>query len=140
MIVFLLAMTGAHVKAQWSANRAPFNDVAPVGTSENNPIWIETAGQLAELAYRVSQTANYSNGKYFKLKENINLADHNWDVPIGTSTTMPFQGIFDGENSTIPKITNHKSKIDETFLIDHLMPFYRLRCLRAGFNCHYFGR
>lgn len=78
------------------------------GTS-SSPYIIETAAQLAYLAYkettnRTAGSADPYAGKYFKLNANIDLQNHEW-IPIGTSYstdhTKPFQGIFDGNNHIV---------------------------------------
>ena len=98
-VFFLLALMSGNVKGQWSANRATSFESG--SGSELDPWIIKTPGQLAYLAWQVNQTANYSNGRYFKLAQNISLSGNNWDLPIGNSATRTFQGTFDGAGFVI---------------------------------------
>ena len=107
LVIFLLALTCGNLEAQtfWSNNRVTFVDTSPVGNTETNPIIIGNAGQLAELAWRVRNGNTYS-GRYIRVTKGIaiDLVAHFWDIPIGTSSTRPFQGKFDGNGCTIQNV------------------------------------
>ena len=64
-----------------------------------NPYQIATAGQLAYLAYLLSDTTNEEYASlYYILTSNIDLSEHYW-TPIGTGTF--FSGDFDGDYHSI---------------------------------------
>ena len=64
-----------------------------------NPYQIATAGQLAYLAYLLSDTTNEEYASlYYILTSNIDLSEHYW-TPIGTGTS--FSGDFDGDYHSI---------------------------------------
>lgn len=69
------------------------------GTAES-PWIITTAGQLRAVSRdsRESVATDFA-GKHFKLDADISLDGENWE-PVGSST-LPFAGIFDGNNKTI---------------------------------------
>ena len=57
--------------------------------TESDPYLIESAAQLAGLAYNINNNDNYVyKGKYFKLMKDIDLASKPW-TPIGNSTHFP---------------------------------------------------
>ena len=68
------------------------------GTSES-PYLINSAEDLAVLAYNVNSGINNYQGNYFKLETNIDLMGHEW-TPIGNKGN-PFGGIFDGNSKII---------------------------------------
>ena len=76
------------------------------GTSEDDPYLIKTAADLAKLAELVNAgTAPYANGDiYYRLQNDLELSDYasgeGW-TPIGTGSTKPFKGTFDGNDQTI---------------------------------------
>ena len=73
-------------------------DGSELGNSETSPILINNCAQLAYLAQKVNEAYTYS-GKYFKLTEDLNLADKKW-TPIGKFEGC-FSGHFDGNNHEI---------------------------------------
>ena len=70
----------------------------PLGQFESEPILIKNAEQLAYLAEQVKGGNSYW-GRYFKLSDDINLANKPW-TPIG-STSMGFSGNFDGNGKRV---------------------------------------
>ena len=69
--------------------------------TESDPYQIETAEQLAFLAYQVNNGINYYDS-YFLQTTDINLSAYWWDA-IGT-TSRYFQGNYDGDNHTVSGI------------------------------------
>ena len=68
--------------------------------SESDPYLIESAAQLAGLAYNINNDDNYDyKGKYFKLMKDIDLASKPW-TPIGNSTHFPHLRL-DGNGKSI---------------------------------------
>ena len=63
---------------------------------EGNPYIISTAAHLSELATNVNGGNDYS-GKYFKLTANISSGN----TMIGSYSSYPFSGTFDGDGHTI---------------------------------------
>ena len=70
-----------------------------LGDAEDKPILISNCAQLAYLAQQVNNGYTYEN-KYFKLADDLNLADKKW-TPIGAGYSTPFKGNFDGNNHEI---------------------------------------
>lgn len=72
-----------------------------------NSYTIETAEQLAGLAAIVNEKWDSFRGVTIRLAADIDLSGHRW-IPIGESAsvynTVPFRGIFDGENHKITGI------------------------------------
>ena len=69
--------------------------------SESDPYLIESAAQLAGLAYNINNDDNYDyKGKYFKLMKDIDLASKPW-TPIGNSTHFPHLRLDGGGKSII---------------------------------------
>ena len=69
-----------------------------LGNSDTSPILINSCAQLAYLAQQVNDVYTYEN-KYFKLTDDLNLADKKW-TPIGEMSGC-FSGHFDGNNHEI---------------------------------------
>ncbi|HAY18420.1 MAG TPA: hypothetical protein DCY24_04350, partial [Rikenellaceae bacterium] len=68
--------------------------------SESDPHLIESAAQLAGLAYNINNNDNYVyKGKYFKLMKDIDLASKPW-TPIGNKTHFPHLRL-DGNGKSI---------------------------------------
>ena len=68
--------------------------------SESDPYLIESAAQLAGLAYNINNNDSYDyKGKYFKLMKDIDLASKPW-TPIGNSTHFPHLRL-DGNGKSI---------------------------------------
>ena len=68
--------------------------------SESDPYLIESAAQLAGLAYNINNNDNYEyKGKYFKLMKDIDLASKPW-TPIGNKTHFPHLRL-DGNGKSI---------------------------------------
>lgn len=86
----------------WSGKTEPFaltdSEGNALGGSENSPILIENAEQLAYLAEQVNAGNTYYE-KYFKLTSDINLSRKPW-TPIGNSNKT-FSGNFDGGGKKI---------------------------------------
>ncbi|MBX2977280.1 MAG: T9SS type A sorting domain-containing protein, partial [Ignavibacteriaceae bacterium] len=70
----------------------------------SDPYLIGMPAHLAELATTVNGGTNYY-GNYFVMTADINLSSYaNW-TPIGTNSTYPFKGKFNGNNYTISNLT-----------------------------------
>ena len=68
--------------------------------TESDPYLIESAAQLAGLAYNINNNDNYVyKGKYFKLMKDIDLASKPW-APIGNKTHFPHLRL-DGNGKSI---------------------------------------
>jgi len=68
--------------------------------SESDPYLIESAAQLAGLAYNINNNDNYDyKGKYFKLMKDIDLASKPW-TPVGNNTHFPHLRL-DGNGKSI---------------------------------------
>ena len=68
--------------------------------SESDPYLIESAAQLAGLAYNINNNDKYDyKGKYFKLMKDIDLASKPW-TPIGSKTHFPHLRL-DGNGKSI---------------------------------------
>ena len=77
--------------------------------TEANPCEISTAEQLFALAAAVNTIANVSQGKYYKLVNDIDLSDYTagegW-IPIGKNNDgYHFRGNFDGNGKVISNLT-----------------------------------
>lgn len=72
------------------------------GTKEK-PYLICDAMDLCRLEEQVN-AGNDFEGKYFKLMNDIDLAEHIW-YPIGVKSTTPFAGLFDGNDKTIKNMS-----------------------------------
>ena len=70
--------------------------------SSGNPYLINSASELAQLATDVNGGERYNN-MYFKQTANITLTSA-W-TPIGTDSSHPFKGHYDGGNFTISGLT-----------------------------------
>lgn len=68
--------------------------------AQNDPYLIDTELQLACLAYWVNRKGWTAEGKYFLLRNNLNLYNSHW-MPIGVDKDHPFRGYFRGGNHTI---------------------------------------
>ncbi len=85
--------------------------------TEADPFKISTAAQLAFLA-TVDETAS-SQGKFYKLTNDIALGDFQW-TPIGPNSSTAFQGTFDGDGHTISGLAyTPTGKNDEAGLFGH---------------------
>lgn len=70
--------------------------------SQNNPYMIATPYDMAMLSANTNGITDYSDGKYFKMLNNIDLGAYEW-TPIGTSTNQ-FKGVFDGNGKIITQL------------------------------------
>ena len=91
MLLLVMLLTTATAWA-WSGS----------GTSENDPILITSAADLTQLATDVNGGERYNN-MYFKQTANITLTSA-W-TPIGTDSSHPFKGHYDGGGYTISGLT-----------------------------------
>ena len=74
--------------------------IAKGSGSESDPYLIESAAQLAGLAYNINNNDNYVyKGKYFKLMKDIDLTSKPW-TPIGNKTHFPHLRL-DGNGKSI---------------------------------------
>ena len=108
LILFLLTLFCGNIKADpkgnWSENTQPFTEGS--GT-EQYPYIIYTPEQLAYMAVAINiYHTTYANS-YYKLGANIDLGEHIWNIPIGTSDTKPFQGNFNGQNFKILNLISY---------------------------------
>ena len=97
-------MVCGNMKAQtgnWSSNAAA---TIPGNGTAASPYLISTTAQLARMALWVRyNNATYAD-KYYALGADIDLEAHYWDIPIGTSSTTPFRGKFDGKDFKISQL------------------------------------
>ncbi len=75
--------------------------------SESDPYLIESAAQLAGLAYNINNDINDYKGKYFKLMKDIDLASKPW-TPVGNKLNFPHLRL-DGNGKSIINL-----KVDES--------------------------
>ena len=75
--------------------------------SESDPYLIESAAQLAGLAYNINNDINDYRGNYFKLMKDIDLASKPW-TPIGNKLNFPHLRL-DGNGKSIINL-----KVDES--------------------------
>ena len=78
------------------------------GGTETDPYIITTAEQLEQLRIFVNTNNENFNNKYYKLGNDIDLSEYgenyndgNGWIPIGINNTVPFRGVFDGNNKKI---------------------------------------
>lgn len=67
--------------------------------SEANPYLIESGADLKLLADTINSSTDLFANKFFKMTKSIDLGNN--AISIGTSTTVGFNGTFDGNNCTI---------------------------------------
>ena len=81
-----------------------------------DPYLISSGDNLSYLAQVINSTTTNSTykNKYFKLTKDIDLGGKIW-TPIGTSSSLPFAGRFDGNGYVIKNLT-----IDPTITVDYL--------------------
>lgn len=87
-----------------------------LGTSEDNPILIESEEQLAYLAKVVNEGTAENNvtcDKYFKLTKSLDLSSHYWTA-IGING-QEFQGHFDGNGKVIQGLNMDELKTGRIF-------------------------
>ncbi len=85
--------------------------------SEADPYQINTAAQLAFLA--TAEQIGASEGKYYKLTNDISLGDFQW-TPIGANSGSAFKGNFDGDGHTVSGLKYEPtSNADEAGLFGH---------------------
>ena len=100
--IVILAMT-ASLTAQvsvWDGSYEEFDTSNEKGLTEDNPILIENAAQLAFMS-QLPYSAN--NKMYYKLTTDIDLNYLPW-TPIGMLLNSTFYGYFDGNNHSISKM------------------------------------
>jgi len=99
----------------WDGNLAA-SYAGGIGTLAD-PYQIATAEQLAYLASLVNAAGQTSNGntsgKYYKLTADVDLkgSAHTW-TPMGTSGTIAFAGVFDGNYHSINNIIVNRTSSD----------------------------
>ena len=84
----------------WDGSYEEFDASNGKGLTEDNPILIENAAQLAFMS-QLSYSAN--NKMYYKLTTDIDLNYLPW-TPIGMLLNSTFYGYFDGNNHSISKM------------------------------------
>ena len=84
------------------------------GLTELTAFRIETHLHLKQLADFVNESnanSSFTNGKYYKLINDLDLSSYNagegWQ-PIGNAETRYFRGIFDGNNKQVQNLTVHR--------------------------------
>ena len=100
--IVILAMT-VSLTAQvsvWDGSYEEFDTSNEKGLTEDNPILIENAAQLAFMS-QLPYSAN--NKMYYKLTTDIDLNYLPW-TPIGMLLNSTFYGYFDGNNHSISKM------------------------------------
>ena len=88
LALLLFAVIPAYADAPWSGN----------GTA-GNPYRIGSEADLRALADEVNSGNSYAK-TYFMLTEDFSAGSGGW-TPIGSSKSLPFDGVFDGEDHTI---------------------------------------
>ena len=84
----------------WDGSYEEFDTSNNKGLTEDNPILIENAEQLAYMS-QLPYSAN--SMKYYKLTTDIDLDYHPWTA-IGLMANGTFYGYFDGDNHSISKM------------------------------------
>ena len=106
-MMILLAACGLSISSA-TAQTWPPAGMAGDGLSEATAWQITTLAHLEALAAYVNAgNGSSTNGKFYKMMNNINLAAYNnWD-PIGNngSSSRRFRGNFDGNNNAVQNIT-----------------------------------
>ena len=105
LIIFALmtaVFAPSAMNAQTEGNWIDYRDTEWPSDYSQTSFTINTAGQLAQLAYLVNNGSTFED-KTITLTENINLAEHYW-TPIGNGD-KDFRGTFEGGNKTINNLT-----------------------------------
>ena len=120
ILLLLLTATTGILQAQtenWANHIEAFDDSGGKGDTEDNPIKINTAGQLAMLAQKVNGGDSYV-GKFFVLMSDLNLGAHLW-TSIGIRANedpfqemKPFSGVFDGNGHIINNLISVSDHFD----------------------------
>lgn len=86
------------------------------GTGESDkPYLIETAEQLARMAYLINGSSSSSyNTKYYQLTADIDLAAHYW-VPIANTASLEFRGSFFGGYHVIKNMTCYMASATDSY-------------------------
>lgn len=86
------------------------------GTGESDkPYLIETAEQLARMAYLINGSSSSSyNTKYYQLTADIDLAAHYW-VPIANTSSLEFRGSFFGGYHVIKNMTCYMASATDSY-------------------------
>ncbi|MBO5848858.1 MAG: T9SS type A sorting domain-containing protein [Bacteroidales bacterium] len=84
----------------WDGSYEEFDTSNEKGLTEDNPILIENAAQLACMSQRAYDP---NNCKYYRLTTDIDLANLPW-VAIGIMGVGSFYGYFDGDNHSISRM------------------------------------
>ncbi|MCD8182878.1 MAG: hypothetical protein LUE99_07045 [Bacteroides sp.] len=93
----------------WDGTKPEANDAYTFkgdGTEEK-PYEIRTATDLAQFAANVNAGTSYS-GKYFKLLVDIDLDNQDWDPIGGKTSSVAFEGNFDGNHKQITNLKVEK--------------------------------
>ncbi len=101
-VLFVFAVPQVSLADTWDGSAAEWTHGS--GT-EADPYLIESAANLAWLQEMVNGGVSTYSGQYFKLTTDINLNSISW-LGIGTSQSVSFQGIFDGDNHSITRISS----------------------------------
>ena len=109
----LTATAATSGDALWIDDAQAFDQTDNKGTSEDNPIEISSAEQLAYLAEMVNAGTSSYEGMFFKQTADIDLAGKLW-TPIGTSDA-PFSGNYNGGGYTISNLHVNESSMDGSF-------------------------
>ena len=84
----------------WDGSYEEFDTFNEKGLTEDNPILIENAAQLAYMSQRAYDP---NNCKYYRLTTDIDLANLPW-VAIGIMGVGSFYGYFYGDNHSISRM------------------------------------
>lgn len=86
------------------------------GTGESDkPYLIETAEQLARMAYLINGSSSSSyNTKHYELTADIDLSAHYW-VPIANTASLEFRGNFFGGYHVIKNMTCYMSSATDSY-------------------------
>ncbi|GHU42460.1 hypothetical protein FACS1894111_06430 [Clostridia bacterium] len=106
-IFLLLPVKTSGALSVWLGEDVAITDRWTIGDgSKENPYQIETAAQLAYLAWDIDETGNSYAGEHFLLISNLDLDHREW-LPIGTNANQQskkFRGHFDGGYHTISNL------------------------------------
>ena len=100
LAIFIMATSLTAQVSVWDGSYEEFDASNEKGLTEDNPILIENAAQLA---YMSQLPYSVNNKKYYKLTTDIDLGYLPWTA-IGMMANGTFYGYFDGGNHSISKL------------------------------------
>ena len=100
LVILVMATSLTAQVSVWDGSYEEFDASNEKGLTEDNPILIENAAQLAFMS---QQFYSANNKKYYKLTTDIDLNYLPW-IAIGLLGNSTFYGYFDGGNHSISKL------------------------------------